>query len=292
MKKILVGILLAFSLVACSGNGAENQAEQTSDPIVNVNDMIIKTDTPPIAEQYMDTSDIQTIQNRGVLRVGVKVDVPNFGFYDPDTREMQGMEIDLARQLAYDLFGDGNAVSFQGVTAQTRGALVDNDEVDMVIATFTIKEERKKLWNFSEPYFIDEIAFLAKRSSHFTTIEDLNNKRIGVAQSATTKDALQEKADELGITFIFKEYSGYPDLKLALTADRIDAFCVDKSILFGYVDENTEILDYGFNPQEYGIATKKTKSDLANYINAFLEAKKADGTMQTIFERWSLVSAE
>lgn len=291
MKKIVIGILLALSLVACSGKEENNQA-QTNDSPVTVGDMIIKTDTPPIAEQYMDTTDLQDIQKRGVLRVGVKVDVPNFGFYDPDTREMQGMEIDLARQIAYDIFGDGNAVSFQGVTAQTRGALVDNDEVDMVIATFTIKEERKKLWNFSEPYFVDEIAFLSKRSDHFTTIEDLDGKRIGVAQSATTKDALQEKAEELGISFIFNEYSGYPDLKLALTANRIDAFCVDKSILFGYVDENTEILDYGFNPQEYGIATKKTKTGLADYINAFLAAKKEDGTMQTIFERWSLVSAE
>lgn len=291
MKKIVIGILLALSLVACSGKEENNQA-QTNDSPVTVGDMIIKTDTPPIAEQYMDTTDLQDIQKRGVLRIGVKVDVPNFGFYDPDTREMQGMEIDLARQIAYDIFGDGNAVSFQGVTAQTRGALVDNDEVDMVIATFTIKEERKKLWNFSEPYFVDEIAFLSKRSDHFTTIEDLDGKRIGVAQSATTKDALQEKAEELGISFIFNEYSGYPDLKLALTANRIDAFCVDKSILFGYVDENTEILDYGFNPQEYGIATKKTKTGLADYINAFLAAKKEDGTMQTIFERWSLVSAE
>jgi len=270
MKKtvsILLMLVMLFALVGCSGGNSGGKSGES------------EGDLP---------ADLQAIVDRGVLRVGTKTDVPGFGYQNPDTNEVEGMEIDIAKALAKKLLGDENKIETMGVTAQTRGPLLDNNEVDIIIATFTITEQRKESYNFTQPYYTDEIGFLVKKEAGFKDIKDLDGKTIGVAQSATTRDALEEKAKELGITFQYGEYASYPDLNAALASGRIDAFSVDKSILLGYLNETTEILEEGFKPQEYGIACKLDNKDLAQYLDDFIAEIKADGTLDSIFEKWNL----
>jgi len=231
---------------------------------------------------------IQAIRDRGVLRVGVKVDVPLYGFLNPATNVQEGLEADLARAIAKEILGDENAVEFQAVTAKTRGPLLDNNEVDAIIATFTITEERKLSYNFSQPYFLDAIGFLVKADLGATKIADLDGLTIGVAQSATTKAAIEAKAEELNITVKFSEFASYPELKTALTSGRIDAFSVDKSILLGYLDDNTMIIEETFSPQEYGVATKLTNKELATLIDDLIAKMKADGTLDAMISHWGL----
>ena len=100
------------------------------------------------------SADIKAIKDRGVLKAGVKVDVPKFGFKDPKTGKIEGFEIDLAKALAKKILGDENKLDMQGVVAKTRGPLLDNGDLDVVIATFTITEERKKQVDFSAVYFV------------------------------------------------------------------------------------------------------------------------------------------
>jgi len=233
-------------------------------------------------------ADLQAIVDRGVLKVGTKIDVPNFGYTNPDTNETEGMEIDIIKRIAKDLLGDENAYEITGVTAATRGPLIDNGEVDFVIATFTINDERKLSYNFTQPYYTDSIGFLVKKDLGASAIADLDGKTIGVAQSATTKDALEEVATEKGITFKYSEFASYPELKTALTSGRIDAFSVDKSILLGYVDASSEILEEDFKPQDYGIASKLDKKDLAEYLDNFIDEIQADGTLTEIISDWKL----
>jgi len=231
---------------------------------------------------------LQEIQKRGKLQVGTKVDVPQFGYQNPDTGKIEGMEIDLAKALAQKLLGDENLIEIHAVTSQTRETLLENSTVDMVVATFTITEERKLSFNFSQPYYTDGIGFLVKKNFAATKIRDLADKTIGVVQPSTTREALEEKAEALGISFNYSEFSGFPELKTALTSGEIDAFCVDKSILLGYVDEQTEILDETFKPQDYGIVTRLSDKDLAAYIDGFIAELKSDGTLQKLIEKWDL----
>lgn len=232
---------------------------------------------------------VETIKSRGKLRVGVKIDVPGFGYQDPDTGQVEGMEADLARKLAERITGSAENVEFIGVTAKTRGPLLDNGEIDMVIATFTITEDRKKSYNFTAPYYTDEVGFLVRKEDGFTDLASLDGKIIGVAQTATTKQSIEAQGqEEGGLTFKFGEFGTYPMLKLALSAGRIDAFSVDKSILLGYVDEQTEILDIGFAPQEYGIATKLANKKLASYLDETVAEFRSDGVMQELFDKWNI----
>ena len=173
-----------------------------------------------------------------VLRVGTKIDVPGFGFQNPETGSVEGLEVDVARELAARLKGDANALEIVGVNVTTRGAMLDNGTLDATLATFTITDARKKTYDFSRPYYIDHIGVLVLKKSGVTDLAGLDGKTVGVALSATTKDKLGAAAAEAGITLKFAEYATYPEIKIALVAGRVDAFSVDSSILLGYQDDS------------------------------------------------------
>jgi len=232
--------------------------------------------------------DIKAIKDRGVLKIGVKLDVPKFGFKNPSTGQVEGMEIDLSKVLAKKILGDENKIDVQGVTAKTRGPLLDNGEVDLVIATFTITEERKQSYNFSDPYFTDGVGLMVKKSSGAQSLKDLDGKKIGVAQSATSKKAIQDAADKAGIKVSFLEFGTYPEIKAALDSGRVDCFSVDGAILFGYLDDSTVILADRYTPQEYGAASKKSNTALAKIVNDTINEMKQSGEMDKLIQKWGL----
>jgi putative glutamine transport system substrate-binding protein len=275
MRKTALALVLAFvlafgamGLVGCSGS------EEPATP------------TEPAAGDL--PAGVQAIKDAGKLRVGVKADVPNFGLQDAATGKFEGMEIDLAYAIAESIGLTADDVEFQAVTAKTRGPLLDNGQIDLVIATFTIKPERLEQWNFTEPYYQDEVGLLVKKSSGISGLAGLDGKTIGVAQGATTRDAVQVEADAANIKVKFLEFATYPEINAALESGRVDAFSVDKSILTGYVTEDSVILPDGFSPQDYGIASKLGSDELRDYINGLLTEMESNGEMEALLEKWGL----
>ncbi|CVR53694.1 transporter substrate-binding domain-containing protein [Streptococcus pneumoniae] len=231
-----------------------------------------------------DTS-IADIQKRGELVVGVKQDVPNFGYKDPKTGTYSGIETDLAKMVADEL---KVKIRYVPVTAQTRGPLLDNEQVDMDIATFTITDERKKLYNFTSPYYTDASGFLVNKSAKIKKIEDLNGKTIGVAQGSITQRLITELGKKKGLKFKFVELGSYPELITSLHAHRIDTFSVDRSILSGYTSKRTALLDDSFKPSDYGIVTKKSNTELNDYLDNLVTKWSKDGSLQKLYDRYKL----
>ena len=246
--------------------------------------------TTVLAEAAFNAEDpaIKAILTRGKLLVGVKADVPKFGYQELGGA-FEGLEIDLAKALAKKLLGDENAVAFTAVTAATRGPLLDTGELDAIIATFTIKPDRILQYEFSKPYFVDAIGLLVKKDSGITGFADLNGKNIGVAQSATTKAALEAAGAEKGYTMNFLEFPSYPDIKAALDSGRIDCFSVDKAILMGYVDDTVTLLPDSFASQPYGVAAKKGNTELMSAIDQLIADMRASGELDTLVAKWELV---
>ena len=140
--------------------------------------------------------DVQKIVDRGVLRVGVKNAVLGFGFQDELTGEYSGMEISLAEKIAEYL---GVDVEFTAVTAATRTELLDSGDIDCVLATFTITEERKKSWDFTTPYYTDYVTVLVEDASGIKTLADLKDKKVGVSSGSTSAKALVKAMIEAGV---------------------------------------------------------------------------------------------
>ncbi|MDR1413269.1 MAG: transporter substrate-binding domain-containing protein [Actinomycetes bacterium] len=269
----LVLVVSVFALTGC-GKAADNTSGDTE----------VADGT---GEGSVDPA-IQAIKDAGVLKVGVKSDVPGFGLLNPETGEFEGLEIDLAHKLAGLILDDETKVDFTPVTAETRGTLLDNGQIDMVIATFTIKPERKEQWNFSDPYYQDSVGLLVETKNGFTDLKSLDGKTIGVAQGATSKDAVQAEVDNLGTKVKFTEFQTYPEISAALKSGKVDAFSVDRSILAGYLDDERQILPDSFSPQDYGIATKKDNTGLADFVNKFVADVKANGEMDTLLAEYNL----
>jgi len=241
--------------------------------------------------------DVEAIIRSGILRVGVKNDVIGFGFQDPISQEYTGLEIDIAKKIGSEL---GVAIAFVPVTASTRMALLDSGELDMVIATFTITDERRERWDFTEPYYTDFVTVLVEDASGIKVLEHMYGLVVGVSLDTTSARALVSKMIEKGIitaefdeeTFnpstwtegiTFRQYGDYPTISTALSTGEVDAFCVDKSILSFYNTEGRSYIEDKFSPQDYGIATKK-ESGLSNIVNDFMITWLEDGSIRRLTE--------
>ena len=238
-------------------------------------------------------ADVQAIIDRGVLNVGVKNAVIGFGYQDTLTGEYSGLEISLAEKLAEYL---GVDVEFTAVTAATRTELLDSGDIDCVLATFTITDERKKSWDFTTPYFTDHVSVLVENSSGIKTLSDLTDKKVGVSSGSTSAKSLVQAMIDNGVitgdgfdadTFdpatwtegvSFAQYEDYPTISTALSAGEVDAFCVDKSILAIYNTDSRSYIEEEFAPQEYGIATTKG-SGFSTVCEDLVQQWLSDGTI-------------
>ena len=187
MKKRMVAVILAavMGMTLLAGCGDKKADEASTAPDVEesapeqegASEEIGDAETPAENEETLD-ADVQAIVDRGVLRVGVKNAVVGFGYEDPLTGEYTGMEIDLANMIAESL---GVDVEFTTVTAATRTELLDSGDIDCVLATFTITDERKLSWDFSTPYFTDHVGVLVEDASGITDLAGLVDKSVGVS---------------------------------------------------------------------------------------------------------------
>lgn len=244
-------------------------------------------------------SKLAVIKDRGKLKCGVKKDVIGYGYLDTKTKKYEGLEIDLCYQIAaavlgvsYDEAVEKGLCEFTDVTPKTRGPLIDNDQLDIIAATYTITDERKKSWDFSTPYRTDHVGILIKKKSGMTKMADLDGKIIGVSQGSTTKDLVLQmlKDQNVDATPEFKEFPDYPSIKSALDAGNIDAFAMDRSTLKGYTTDDCELLqpDVEFGAQDYGVATKKG-SDLSKTVDDTVKKLKKDGWLDKEYTKWDLL---
>ncbi|MGN0983924.1 MAG: transporter substrate-binding domain-containing protein [Gemmiger sp.] len=293
---VLAGAM-ALSLAACGGSASSAAASSAaSEPEAASSESAAESTAEAV------DPDVQAIIDRGVLRVGVKNAVIGFGYQDPLTNEYSGMEIDLAQGLADQL---GVEVEYTTVTAATRTELLDSGDIDCVLATFTITDERKQSWDFTTPYYTDHVTVLVEDASGITSLADLKDKTVGVSSGSTSARALTSAMIDAGVvdgtgfdkdTFdaatwtegvSFQQYDDYPSISTALAAGQIDAFCVDKSILAVYKTEGRSYIEDEFAPQDYGIATKKD-SGFSAYCEDYIQAKLADGTIEGLIAQYGL----
>lgn len=225
------------------------------------------------------------IKERGKLVVGVKFDTKLFGLKDPSTGNVEGFDIDISKQLAKRIVGDENKVEFKEVTSKTRIPMLNNGEIDLIVATMTITEERKKEVDFSDVYFLAGQSLLVKKGSPIRGIEDVTkDTKVMSSKGATSVKNIKEKVP--GVTVL--EFDNYQDAFSALKAGQGDALTTDDAILYGMAaqDPNFEVVGEPFTDEPYGIAIRKGNSDLMQAVNDALKELKESGEYDAIYEKW------
>lgn len=260
-KLALISVLAVFLLAACGGT-----TEKTSGT---------KEDKGVLAQ----------IKKRDKIVFGVKNDTRLFGLKDPNTGKVEGFDIDIAKQLAKQILGDENKVEFKEVTSKTRIPMLNNGDVDAVVATMTITDERKKEVDFTDVYFQAGQSLLVKKDSKIKGIEDLKKgTKVLTAKGSTSAINIREKAPDTQVL----EFENYAEAFTALKAGKGDALTTDDSILYGMADEdhNFHLVGGTFTDEPYGIAVKKGNQDFVKKLNEALKAIKDSGKYDEIKSKW------
>ena len=225
---------------------------------------------------------LETIKKRGKIIVGVKTDFPPFGYVDSAGKNL-GFDVDVAYEFAKALFNDPNKVEFVAVTSGNRIPFLQGGKIDIIIATVTVTEERAKVVEFSDPYFLSGSLLLVPKASPVRGLEDLGGKTVAVIQGAIQdKDVeqLAPKADRV-------KYGKVSEAVLAVKGGRAHAFAQDDILILTLAKENPDMKAVGkpFVPRPYGIAVRKGDMAFIKWVNAQLARMKKDGTYDKLWKK-------
>jgi putative glutamine transport system substrate-binding protein len=229
---------------------------------------------------------LDTIKQRGKLIVGVKFDQPGFGLNDPISKKLQGFEIDMAHEFAKGLLGSADKVEFVESVSANRIPFLQEDKVDIVIATFTINDDRKKQIDFSDVYYVAHQRLLVKKGSPVKSVADLAGKTVATVQGSTSETNIAKQAPQAK-TLLFSKYS---EAFTALENGQADAVTTDDVVLSGLIltasnPANYQLVGDGFTNEPYGIGIKKGRPELVSYINGTLSAMKTDGRWKAFYDK-------
>ncbi|NJB67789.1 polar amino acid transport system substrate-binding protein [Desulfobaculum xiamenense] len=227
---------------------------------------------------------IEDIQARGKLICGVKDAVVPFGFVDPDSKQLVGMDVDICRYIANKL---GVELELAPVTSATRIPMLTQGSIDIAAATMTHKYSRDDVIDFSITYFMDGQKILVKKGSGIASVADLAGKKVGTAKGSTSEKNI--KAAQPDCTVI--SFEGYPQAFLALKQGKVAAVTTDSTILLGLKgsDPNPEMWEIAGDyiaDEPYGLGLPENDSDFRDFVNKSLAQMWLSGEYMTVYNKW------
>jgi polar amino acid transport system substrate-binding protein len=230
---------------------------------------------------------VANIKARGRLIVGLDIGSNLFSFRDPITGEITGFDVDIAGEIARDIFGTPSQVEYRILSSADRIEALQNNQVDVVVKTMTINCERKKLVNFSTAYLTANQRILAPRDSNIRQSSDLSGRRVCVAKGTTSLERIQQITPPPLIVGVVS----WADCLVALQQRQVDAVSTDDSILAGLVSQDPylHIVGPSLNEEPYGIGINLDNPGLVRFVNGTLQRIRQDGTWNTLYRKWLTV---
>ena len=211
---------------------------------------------------------IEAIKKAGKIRIGVFGDKPPFGFVDENGKN-QGYDIYLAKRLAKDLLGDENKIEFVTMEAANRVEYLLSNKVDIVLANFTVTDERKQKVDFAKPYMKVSLGIVSPKL---------------IVNKGTTAEIYFTK--------------NYPDIELlkydqntetfnALLDKRGAALAHDNTLVFAWATENpgfvVGIKELG--EQDYiAPAVRKGNKELLKWLNTEIDSLTKEGFFEKAYK--------
>src|ERR1043165_3960010 len=135
---------------------------------------------------------VENIKARGRLIVGLDIGSNLFSFRDPITGEITGFDVDIAGEVARDIFGNPSQVEYRILSSADRVTALQNNQVDIVVKTMSITCARKELVNFSTEYLSANQRILAPRDSPISQASDLAGKRVCAVSGTTSLERVRQ----------------------------------------------------------------------------------------------------
>jgi polar amino acid transport system substrate-binding protein len=227
-------------------------------------------------------STMAAIAERGRLIVGVDQNTNLFGSRNPASGDLEGFDIDLAREIARRIFGDPSKIDLRVVDASQREPMLQSGQVDMVVRTYSITCDRKRNVAFSTPYYSANQRILTLKGSGIDSAAALSGKRVCAVLGTTSMSALfalDPRPTLFGV-------STWTDCLVMLQQGQVDAISTDDVVLRGLAEQDptVEVVGDSIAVEPYGVGTKKENTDLVRFVNGALEEMRADGTWERLYQ--------
>jgi glutamate transport system substrate-binding protein len=273
IRRILLGVA-ALSLVVVGCGGDDSDDSSAPDPTVEE------------GVEFPAGSTMAELNEAGSIRIGTKFDQPGLGNIDLETDEPEGFDVEIAKLIAGKLGIAEDDIEFIETISANREAFLANDRVDMIVATYTINDERKAQVDFAGPYYVAGQDLLVRADDDsINGPDDLAGKRVCAVTGSTPIARIRESYPEAEPV----EFDTYTECVDQLEAEQIDAVSTDNIILAGYAaDPRYEglfrVVGETFSDEPYGIGVPKGDDEFRAFINDVLEDAFQDGTWEEFFD--------
>jgi glutamate transport system substrate-binding protein len=217
------------------------------------------------------------------LTIGVKADQPGLGIQTGST--YTGYDIEIAKIIAKGLGVEESGITWKTTVSANREPYIQQGQVDLVIATYSITDERKQKVNFAGPYYIAGQDLLVPTASTITGPEQLAGKKVCSVSGSTPAKRIQSDYKDAQL----QQFDSYSKCVTALAGGQVDAVTTDDIILAGYAAQDQyagkfKVVGKPFSTEPYGIGLKKDDTAGCNKINDILKAAAADGSYKKAWD--------
>lgn len=231
-----------------------------------------------------------TVAGKDALVIGVNGDQPGLGEREGDG-SYKGFDIDIAKEIAERLGVPAGNVSFKRVTSATREEMIQDGDVDLVVASYSVTPERKVKVSFAGPYYVAHQDILVRRSDagKIRGLADLKGRRLCRVPGSVSFPRVH---DEQGIAALPVEADGYAGCLTELTDGDLDAVSTDDLILAGLAAKASgngrelTIVNAPFTDEPYGVGIRKGDVEGCEAVNKAITEMYQDGTAQRLLGRW------
>ena len=250
----------ALALTACAGGSAGGGTEPS-----------VKEDATFEAGTTM-----ARLNEAGTITIGTKFDQPLFGLMGPDGTP-QGFDVEMGKIIAAELGISPDKINWVETVSQNREPFIQNGQVDIVIATYTINDKRKEVIDFAGPYYTAGQALLVPAGNPQGISADpaqIGDHTVCTVTGSTSEKNIREYTNNV---ITVDTYSACLE---PIRTGQAQALTTDNVILAGLVDQNEgefEVLDGTFTKEPYGIGLQKGDDAFREFLNATVEAAVADG---------------
>ena len=277
----------SMTLAAPTPAGMQEMAPLQNPPPMPTENCDRTASLRPFPDKKDADAAVANVRQRGRLLVGLDIGSNLFSFRDPITGEITGFDVDIASEVARDIFGTPSRVEYRILSSADRITALQHNDVDIVVKTMTITCERRKQVAFSTVYLMANQRILAPRDSAISQASDLSGKRVCAARGTTSIDRLQQISPAPIIVSVVT----WADCLVALQQRQVDAVSTDDSILAGLVaqDPYLHITGPNLEDQPYGIGINLQNTGLVRFVNGTLERIRRDGTWYALYRKWLTV---
>ncbi|MFG1951336.1 glutamate ABC transporter substrate-binding protein [Micromonospora sp. NPDC048830] len=217
------------------------------------------------------------------LVIGVKADQPGLGLQTGS--QYEGFDVEIAKIIAKGLGVDAGNIEWKTTVSSNREPFIQQGTVDLVVATYTINDERKQKVNFAGPYYIAGQDLLVKADSTLAGPEGLDGKTVCSVTGSTPAKRIQADYPKAKL----QQFDSYSKCLPLLENGQVDAVTTDDIILAGYAAQSQyagkfKVVSKPFSTEPYGIGLKKDDKAGCEKVNEILKAAAADGSYKAAWD--------